>query len=174
MEGNSYCSRIVPTQSNSETKFADGLAPTRGEEEITWSWFYKELRGSRWTEMEGVSILRHSHCRPFCRLVFSSHFPSRWEHFEDSTVCLPLGIGHRPRIYIHRCANVRMPQKFLLNLQVYLQRTEQHRIRIVRGESPVRVRGLNFDHSTDHHTALNMDFKFFHSVDQECRGRSVM
>ena len=51
--------------SDSETKFADGLAPTRGEREITWSWFYKELRGSRWTEMEGLSILRHSHCRPF-------------------------------------------------------------------------------------------------------------
>ena len=35
------------------------------EREITWSWFYKELRGSRWTEMEGLCILRHSHCRPF-------------------------------------------------------------------------------------------------------------
>ena len=30
--------------SDSETKLADGLAPTCGEEEITWRWFYKELR----------------------------------------------------------------------------------------------------------------------------------
>src|SRR6266849_4756658 len=30
--------------SDSETKLADGLAPTCGEGEITWRWFYKELR----------------------------------------------------------------------------------------------------------------------------------
>src|SRR4029077_6683019 len=58
---------------------------------------------------------------PFCRLVFSSHFSLRKNHFDDLSVGLPHGIGYRPRVDIHRCANVRVPQKFLLNFQVHLQ-----------------------------------------------------
>src|SRR5260370_263760 len=67
---------------------------------------------------------------PYCCPVFSSHFSLGQNHFNDSAVCSPHRVRHRLRVDIHGCADVRVTQEFLLNLQIHSQGVQQGRVRM--------------------------------------------
>src|SRR5229473_6188693 len=82
--------------------------------------------GRTWKDLASIGTANAAFLPPH----LSSGFSHRKNHFHDSTVSLPQCIGHCLCVDVHRCANVRMPQKFLLNFQVHVQCMEQRRVRM--------------------------------------------
>ena len=147
---------IVPTiaASDSEAKCADGLAPARRKEEITWSWFYEVLiESSSLTCNERICL--EYECRNYASLWGKTGTePSRKQVI---TLNLPRPLRMSCLIWAREQPIVISCSWRSLSLML---RQKTRKIRAHR-RSPVRGRGLHFDQSTDHHTALNMHFNFF-------------
>ena len=85
---------------------------------------YEEGPGRNWNNLASIGTANAALLPPH----FSTNFSHGKNHLHDSTVSLPHRIRHCLSVNVHCCANVRMPQKFLLNFQVHVQCMEQGRV----------------------------------------------
>jgi hypothetical protein len=91
--------------------------------EIIATWFFKDLRSRARTDLEGLGTLRN----PYCRLD-AALLPQNISH--NFAICFAYCSWYSLRIDVHRCSDVRMTQKRLLNLNVHFVLPQQRGVRV--------------------------------------------